>query len=128
MSKDAYLVISDGTFSLQETDTENQFLFYRNDEKVLGDDVEDEVMTLVNAYMVDKFMQGEFSNVVSCNVQLEISTDDKRIRVTLNNIEQMDLDEDDDGEDAEENEACDTPDSLEPTNFFQRIFNKLFGK
>ena len=47
--------ISDGTYTLQETDNKNQFLFYRNDGGVLTD-IDHEPLDLYHAYIFQKMV------------------------------------------------------------------------
>lgn len=77
-----YLGISDGTYTLRETDVPYQFYFYRNDGDVLGD-VEDEPMDLYHAYIMNKMMTGEITEMVMNNIRSQLSSDGKCIRLLV---------------------------------------------
>lgn len=77
-----FLTISDGTFTLSETEIKDQFYFYRNDRKVLTD-IEDEPMALYQAYLVRKIMNGEVADKIIHHIYSETSDDSKCIRLTV---------------------------------------------
>ena len=79
------LTVTDGTFTLAETENKNQFYFYRNDGNVLTG-VDREPMDLYQTYIMQKMMNGEITDVVLNNIYSEKSTDEKCIRLTICNI------------------------------------------
>lgn len=81
MSKE-YLAVSDGTYTLTETDAPNQFYFYRNDDGVLGE-VDHEPMDLYHAYIMNKMMNGEITDIVANNIRSQISSDGKCMRLLV---------------------------------------------
>ena len=80
-----FLAVSDGIFTLSETEVENQFYFYRNDGKTLAD-IDREPIDLYNTYIMRKMMDGEITDVVMKDIYLEKSNDGKRFRLTVCNI------------------------------------------
>ncbi|MBR6034128.1 MAG: hypothetical protein IKP28_05300 [Clostridia bacterium] len=79
---DVFQAVTDGTFTLQETENKNQFYFYRNDGGVLTD-VDREPIELYQAYIAHKIMSGEITSIVVSTIQSEISDDGKCIRLTI---------------------------------------------
>ena len=114
MSK-KFMTVSDGEFSLSETENENQFYFYRNDRKVLGD-VGDMPMDLFQALIIQKMMTGEITELVVANIRYEYSEDETIIRLTTSKI----------GEKDESVEPVAISSKKQP-NFIRRLFNKVFG-
>jgi len=80
-----FLAISDGTFTLSETENKNQFYFYRNDGNVLTN-IDREPLDLYQEYIMQKMMNGEITGVVMDNIYLETSDDGKCIRLTTCDI------------------------------------------
>lgn len=80
-----YLSVSNGEFTLSETEVENQFLFYRNDGEVLGD-VGRIPMVFYREYIVHKMIEGEITDMVMNNIYFETSGDGKMIRLTISDI------------------------------------------
>ncbi len=109
-----FLAISDGTFTLSETENKNQFYFYRNDGEVLTD-IDREPMDLYHAYCMRKMMNGEMTALVINNLLLEISDDEKCIRLTICDI----------GEKSAINTNS-TVSNKQP-NFLKRLIHKIFG-
>ena len=101
--------ISDGTFTLQETEDKNRFYFYRNDGEVLTD-IEREPMDLYQAYIAHQMMSGEIKDVVMNNIDFEISDDEKIIRLTISEITKQPVQM-----------------SSQKPSFFKRVFHKIFG-
>ena len=109
-----YNAITDGTFSLQESDDKKQFYFYRNDGGKLTD--QDDPMDLFHAYIMSKMMSGEITGMITSNIRCEKSEDDTTLRITL-----LDFTE--------------TPISIDITpdyenkqpGFLKRWFHKIFG-
>ena len=108
-----FITVSDGTFTLQETENKNQFYFYRNDGEVLAD-IDREPMDLYHAYVFQKMMNGEISGMVMHKVYSESSDDGKCIRLTISDI----------GEGLEH--PNDSIVSKQPS-FLKRLFHKVFG-
>lgn len=109
-----FLEVSDGTYTLLETENKNQFYFYRNDGAVLTD-IDREPMDLYRAYIMRKMMNGEITDVVMNNIYSEMSDDEKCIRLTICDI----------GEKPARNTSS-TANNKQP-NFFKRLFHKIFG-
>ena len=109
-----FLAISDGTFTLSETENKNQFYFYRNDGNVLTD-IDREPMDLYQAYIMQKMMNGEITDMVMNNIYSEMSDDGKCIRLTICDI----------GEKPVKNTNS-TVSNKQP-NFLKRLFHKIFG-
>jgi len=108
-----FYAISDGTYTLQESDNPNQFYFYRNDGKVLTD-IDREPMDLYHAYIMNKMMNGEITDMVMNNIYSQMSSDHTTIRLTISDI----------GEDPVPRESSA---SHEKPSFWKRLFKKIFG-
>ena len=108
-----FLAISDGTFTLSETENKNQFYFYRNDGEVLTD-IDREPMDLYQVYIMRKMMNGEITDVVMNNIYSEMSDDEKCIRLTICDI----------GEKPARNTNS-TANNKQP-NFLKHLFHKIF--
>ena len=108
-----FRAVSDGTFTLQETENKNQFYFYRNDGGGLAD-IDREPMDLYQAYIMQKMMSGEITNVVFNNIYSEISEDGKCIRLTISDIGEKPV--------HHNNSTV----SKQPS-FLKRLFHKVFG-
>ena len=61
-----FMAVSDGTYTLQETENENQFYFYRNDRGVLTD-IDREPMNLYQAFVMQRMMSGQITDMVMSN-------------------------------------------------------------
>lgn len=109
-----FLAISDGTFTLQETENKNQFYFYRNDGEVLTG-IDREPMDLYQAYIAQKMMNGELTGIVASNIYSETSDDGKCIRLTISDILEKPV-----------QHINSTVNSKRP-NFLKRLFQKLLG-
>lgn len=109
-----FLAVSDGTFTLSETENKNQFYFYRNDGEVLTD-IDREPMDLYQAYIMRKMMNGEITHMVMNNIYSEISDDGKCIRLTICDI----------GEKPTSKNSSTV--SQKKTNGLRRLFQKIFG-
>ena len=79
-----YLSVTDGTFSLSETDVKNQFYFYRNDGGTIDVDVlSKEPMDLYQAYIIRQMMTSQMNLAVTWkDIELELSDDRKVILLT----------------------------------------------
>lgn len=111
---DGYLAVSDGTFTLTETDNKNQFYFYRNDEGVIGD-VGRKPMDMYQTYIMQKMMMGDITDMVMSNVHTEISEDGKCLRLTVTDINK------------ELSQKRNSNAKKQQPNIFKRLFNKIFG-
>ena len=123
-----YNAVSDGTYTLQEGD-DNRLYFYREDGKVLGD-VGRIPMDLYQAYVMQKMMTGEITDMVANNIKYETSDDGKIIRMTIFGIGEEDPDEKDAklADKANEDSNEDNSDaSKDKPNFLSRIIKKFFG-
>ena len=109
-----FLSISDGTFTLSETENKNQFYFYRNDENILTD-IDREPMELYQAYIMQKMMNGEITDIVMNKIYSEKSTDGKCIRLTICEIDEKPL------------KNTNSIVNNKKPNFLKRLFNKIFG-
>lgn len=106
------LKVSDGTFTLTETEVKNQFYFYRNDGEVLKD-IDREPMELYRAYIMNKMMNSEITEIVMNDIYSETSDDGKCIRLTVCEI----------GEKPTNNNNSTI--SKQP-NLLQRLLHKIF--
>ena len=79
-----YLSVTNGTFSLSETDVKNQFYFYRNDGGTIDVDVlSKEPMDLYQAYIIRQMMTSQMNLAVTWkDIELELSDDRKVILLT----------------------------------------------
>ena len=109
-----FLSISDGTFTLSETENKNQFYFYRNDGNVLTD-IDREPMDLYQAYIMQKMMNGEITDMVMNNIYSERSDDGKCIRLTVCNIDEKPV------------KKINSNVSNKKPNFLKRLLHKIFG-
>lgn len=105
-----FLAISDGAYTLSETENKNQFYFYRNDGEILTD-IDREPMDFYQAYIMQKMANGEIIGVVMNNIYLEMSDDEKCIRLTICDISEK---------------SNSTADNKQP-NFIKRLLHKIFG-
>lgn len=117
-SENKVRAVSDGTYTLSETENENQFLFYRNDEGELGE-ITNEPMDLFQAYIMNKMMFGEISGMAMYNFYCEISESGKYLRLTVSDMEVKSED------DSEETSNPNT--NKKHVSFLKRLFNKIFG-
>jgi len=107
-----FLTVSNGIFTLSETENKNQFYFYRNDGEVLSD-IDREPIDLYQAYIMQKMITGEIRNMVMNNIYSEMSDDGKYIRLTIYDI----------GEKTTNgNEVI----VEKKESFFKRLLNKIF--
>ena len=72
-----FLAVTDGTFTLSETENKKQFYFYRNDGKVLTN-IDREPMNLYQAYIMQKMMNGDIKDIVMNDIYSAMS-DDKNV-------------------------------------------------
>ena len=111
--------LSNGEFTLAETEVENQFYFYRNDGGVLGE-VDRLPMEFYQEYIMRKMMEGEVTDIVANNILFETSNDGKCIRLTVSDI----------GEEPKPKnvsvEEYKTRKIAKP-NFFKRMLKKIFN-
>lgn len=123
--------VTDGTFTLAETEKENQFYFYRNDGGVLTD-IDREPMDLYQSYIVNRMMMGEITEMVSCDIHLQISEDKKCIRLIISDIG-AEINEEIEGKISEDDvkeireEFDDLIVSSKKPTFIKRLLNKILG-
>lgn len=124
-----FLAVSDGTFTLSETENKNQFYFYRNDGETLTD-IDREPIDLYHAYIMNKMMKGEITDAVMNNMYFEMSIDGKCIRLTTYDIGEEPTGNNNStahniGEEPTENNNS-TAHDKQP-NFLKHLFHKIFG-
>lgn len=99
--------MTDGTFTLSESEDTNVFYFYRNDRKVIGD-VGRIPMDFYQNWICTKMMNGEITEMeINDTCFFEISDDGKCIRLIVSG--------------SGERKA-----KQKQPNFFKRLFSKLF--
>lgn len=107
------LSITNGTFTLTETEDKNQFYFYRNDGGTLGD-LTFEPLDMYEDYLITKIVTGEIRGCAKKSIKAEISKDEKTIRLTVS--------------DAEEEPRVEKDSSIQKKpNLFKRLLHKIFG-
>ncbi len=106
-----HMGISDGTYSLVESDDPNIFFFYRNDEGIIGD-VGRLPMDFYQNWICTKMMKGEIAHVVMNNICFQTSIDGRVIRIVTSEMK-------DDKPEASENIP-------QKQNFIKKIFNRIF--
>ena len=77
--------LSDGVYTIAETDDPNVMIFYRNDEEPLTDDDDGLVMEFYQDFQATNFFEEASANescFISYNLTLEKSVDEKMIRIT----------------------------------------------
>lgn len=105
--------LTDGVFTLKETEVEGEFIFFRNDNQVLKNVGTNNVMELFSKYLFEKSQKGEIQqSVYECKMRFEISTDGKIIKLTVKNKPNLKI--------------VTSEDTTRP-NLFKKIIN-LFGK
>lgn len=109
-----FLAVTDGIFTLSETEKKNQFYFYRNDGGVLIG-IDNEPMDLYQTYIMHKIASGEIYHVVMNNICFETSDDGKCIRLTIYGI----------GEEPDKNNDLD--ENKKSPSFIKRLLDKIFG-
>ena len=77
------IAFTDGTHTFAETGVKNEFYFYRNDRNVLGKTGINDVMTFFSQYLLHKVEDGEIQNVYAGEINFEISTDGKCIKMIV---------------------------------------------
>ena len=127
MAKELY-VLSDGTFSLSETEVENLYLFYRNDGRVIGD-VGRIPMDFYQSYITNKMMNGEITEIVRKDIKFEPLYDGKFIRLTVSEMGESPQVKTQDSNDVEKSESQPVQNEEQPKpNLFKCILKKIFGK
>lgn len=79
-----YLSVTDGTFTMSETDVKNQFYFYRNDGGTLDvDGLSREPIELFQSFIIHRMMTGNMKLDFVCkDIEMDLSGDKKVILVT----------------------------------------------
>lgn len=79
------MALSNGTFTLAESEDPKVFYFYRNDHEVIGE-VGRIPMDFYQNYICKKMMDGEITEIVMNDICFETSDDGKCIRLTVSGI------------------------------------------
>ena len=77
------IAFTDGTHTFAETGVKNEFYFYRNDRNVLGKMGSNDVMFFFSQYLLKKVDEGEIQDVYAGEINFEISTDGKCIKMIV---------------------------------------------
>lgn len=112
-------VVTNGTYTLEETKEENQFYFFRNDHGVLKD-VGTLPLEMFSRYLIQKVKEGEINEVYDGEIYFELSTDGTVMRLTASEHTKPNLR-------IVKSEESQVPEVTEP-NFFKRVFANWFGK
>lgn len=118
--------VTDGTFTLQETEKENQFYFFRNDGGILTD-VGIEPVDFYHAYIMQKMMNGEIKGAVMGNIRMEMSEDETCMRLTICDFTEI---QENDEQSVSEGSVGENEENIpqkQPENFLKRLFHKIFG-
>ena len=108
-----YNAVTDGTYTLMESDNPNQYYFFRNDKQVLTD-VDREPMDLYQALIMKKMMDGEITGMVMNNICYETSDDGTTIRLTVSDIGEVPV-------------SHTSPTASKKPSFWKRLFQRLLG-
>ena len=104
--------LTDGVFTLKETEVENQYIFFRNDKEILKNVGTNNVVMLLAEYLLVNSPKGENQqSTYEYYMCYEISEDYRIIRLTVKNKPNL--------------QVVRIEDATRP-NFFQRI-KKMFG-
>lgn len=116
--KEEYIAVTNDVYTIQETDEENVFLFYRNDGEELGD-VGRAPMDLYQAYVTQMMMNGKIpAEVYARNVYYEKSIDGKYIRLIALVL----------GAHPEKHEQENKPEpEVKKPGFWKQLLKKIFG-
>lgn len=101
-----FKAMTNGTFTLSESEDPNVFYFYRNDGEVIGD-VDRIPMDFYQNWICTKMMNGEITEIVMNDICFETSDDGKCMRLTVSGIGERKA-------------------KQEQPNFIKRLFSKLF--
>lgn len=118
MSKEV-TVVTNGTYTLEETENANQFHFFWNDHGVL-EDVGTLPIEMYARYMVQMAREGLIDNGYETKLFFEISEDKKVLRLTAVEATKPQLH-------IVKNEQYEAPDVTKP-NFFKRVFARWLDK
>ena len=118
MSKEV-TVVTNGTYTLEETEVENQFHFFREDHGVL-EDVGTLPIEMYARYMVQMARDGQIDNWYEVQIIYEISDDNRILRLTAVESTKPQLH-------IVKNKQYEAPDVTKP-NFFKRVFAMWFDK
>lgn len=117
--------LTDGTYTLAETEKKDQLVFFRNDHGVLRN-IGTSHLELYSKYLIKKSRTGEIQQSVYTNeISFEISEDGKLIRLTVSD----DLEKNPNLRlvEARKKESPSAA-TKHRMNFFKSIKRKLFGK
>ena len=115
MSKEI-TVVTNGTFSLEETKVENQFHFFRNDHEVLGN-VGTLPIEMFARYLIYKAREGQIEERFDREILFELSADSKILRLTVSEKTKPNLR-------VVKTEESKVPEVREPS-YFKRVFAKF---
>ena len=125
--------ISDGIFTLQESENENEFFFFRNDGQVL-EGIDDEPSAFYQAYIMQKMMNGEINGMVMSNLHWQMSTDGKVIRGTVEDFRTYEEEETSEESETDENTFEVSPILIRSNtvhnkkkSIWERLKEKIFG-
>lgn len=118
MSKEV-TVVTNGTYTLEETKVENQFHYFRNDHGVL-EEIGTLPIEMYARYMLQMAREGLIDNWYEIKLFFEISEDRKVLRLTAVEATKPQLH-------IINNEQYEVPDVTKP-NFFKRVFAHWFDK
>jgi len=128
--------ITNGTYTLQETGEQGKFHFYRNDGKVLEQDVGRMPIELYQAFITNKMFKGEITEIVAMNVYYDRrSTDGKAILVEAyepgtepwkDNSKEGEKKSREQADSSNNQESKNIPEQEKPS-FWERIVKKIFG-
>ena len=77
------IAFTDGTHTFAETGVKNEFYFYRNDREAIGKLGSNDVMIFFSQYLLKKVDEGEIQDVYAGEINFEISTDGKCIKMIV---------------------------------------------
>ena len=106
--KNEPLVISNGIYTLSETENEEQLKFFRNDEEVL-DNIGDKPIEFYYAYLIKKIANKELEETAEYTASFELSDDKKYVMVNIINTKKKSYIKE------------------KKMNILERIYCKIFG-
>ena len=81
-----FLKVTDGVFTLTETEKENQFKIYRNDGKKIRNSDENVAHMLYQKYLINQIAEGKIKEVPMSIMNCQMSADRKNIILKIRNI------------------------------------------
>jgi len=110
--------VTNGEYTLEETEVENQLHFFRNDHNVLGN-VGILPIEMFSRYLIYKVREGQINEEYAGEICFELSSDGKVLRLTASEKTEQNIH-------IVKNNESSAPKVTEP-NFFKRVFAKWFG-